>query len=327
MDNNQPLPSQEVPTTTTQAVYDKIPDDMSRHHRLSKRNKRLGIVALVLLCVLGVLLMVKQFGKSPVSLFEPTYQLDQPVAKVGEETLYFADVVATAKADNYAVFGKEDRAKYINSSSNLIMAYFNKTIDDSILLQEGKVAHLVEDFPKDIFNLYKKNHVKRQKIVTDIIKAANRNIESINVDVITLYYTNNTSSPSAKTAMDGYRSQIAADTLTFTQVGQKIASDSSLVAMAQLNKNAYVSYKDLSRNQILFKNQTIQNQLFSQRVNTVSPVIAMVTSFRNPLTGTYETRTVGYTFFRVLTHKPGNTQNFAEWLSSIRQKYSIERKI
>lgn len=317
-----PSPSNAVPQQNQPAQ----PDDMS-NHRIHRHRKVLGIsIGTLLLFAIILSALVVTFGKRPINVFERQYAGDAVAAKVGEETLYYADVAAKSKADDYAVFSKEDRTKYINSSSNIVRAYLEKTIEDSVLLQEGKVLNILTDLSSDVFNNKKKDYKKRQQLVSDVIKGVNRNMEMVDVDVLTLYYTNDTSSSSAKKAMDDFRLQIANGTLTFAKAGENIASDTALVTMSQLNKNSYVGYKDLSRNKILFKNQTLQNQLFTQRVNTISPVTPLLHTARNPITGSYESKTIGYIFFRPIKHIQGDPRSYTNWLADVKSKYSIERK-
>lgn len=307
---------------TTQPTAPSV--DNAQKQKQSKK-KAVGIALVILLIIIIPLVLFltrSQIIQMPFS--QPTNQADQVIAKVGAETLYYKDVAEIARADNYSYIAKNEVEKYKNDSKVLVNMYLPKTIDESVLLQEGKTQNLIEDLPKDVFNTKTKNYAKRKELVAKIRQEVDKNIKKIDVETLNIYYSNPTSSASAKQAMEQYRVQIASGTLTFQQVGEKIASNKALTQLSPYNKEPYALYKNVVFNQRIYGEPKLNDTLFTQKPGTLSPTTELI-SVRRIRNGTFEQLPVGYTLFRVISTTGSYTQGFDGWLASIKQKYTIKQ--
>lgn len=273
----------------------------------------LGLVILLLLSFL----IYRYLSHKPSSL--PL--TEQLVAKVGQESLYYKDLLAFANADHFSMLSKEDLQNPEGSPSALIQFYLDSLINQSVILQEGqKEKKLTLD--KNFFNSEPKDYQQRLNYLSQVKKSFDSQVETVDLEAIVLYTDGapglvSTRMQQVKTRLDSGQ--------TMENVAKTLSVDPQLVTLNNMNKKPYRKLTAINQDQFPFGDKQLIDKVFSSQPNTLSAVMPINTMIRNYPKVEFTNKQTAFIIFKVLDHHQASYHSFNDWLAQIRKQYSVER--
>lgn len=278
----------------------------------------LGVLGL--LGVLGVFYFFNINKPTPIQP-EPTSKTTSAVAKVGEEELFQSDL------DYYLTIYFAGQGQTAKDKA------LQKAIDDSIILQEGLKSGFIS-LNQAVFNSSYKNMASRSALIeTAGKKIEQKNIKTISGEIVSMWFNNANSYPppsigiekakqTAKQKVDAIYQDLKPGKITMPQAAQRIRSDSSqgLIDPSYLG-NAYSKFTNLTRDQKLFADQSIDDAVWDMSKNELSPVL-LAKDLDNKNNQLFE---AFYTIIKVTNTSSGNLVGLEELIRGLRSQYEIIR--
>lgn len=206
-----------------------------------------------------------------IEIFTP----NQKIARIGEETIYGADLNRIINAK----YPKDTIAKA--PPEEIKKRSLDDTAEESILLQEEKKLGNI-DLVSPVFDSENKNFILRNKLVGDIKTKRIAAEEKISGAFISIWYHNvrlpsitlTQSQELAMTKISRIYDSLKSGKITFEAAGRQIKNDT---ALSKIDKNyrgnAYYEFSDKSPSEEVFVYPDLQNILWSLDSGEMSAVI------------------------------------------------------
>lgn len=242
------------------------------------------------------------------------------IYKAGVETLYYQDALQAAKEDNFATFGKNPLEADKNDKQSIINRYGQAALEQSLILQEGLAENLIK-LDSKVFNSRNKDYQTRKELSQQVVKTIRQKLEKFTVQTLTIYFEKETDAAKAKAVMEDFRSQIISGKTSIIVAAGKIKKDQTLTSLSSLNKDPFKQFVNVSPGSVIFAYPLADDLIFQQKNGSLSPLIELNPSIRNPKTGKFEKRKTGYTLSVITSHTEGIKLSFNQWLNSLKDKY------
>lgn len=240
---------------------------------------------------------------------------DDPIAKIGEETIYMKDF-------NY------ENSKYPaapgTDANNLVL---QRLIEDSIILQAAQKEKLIT-LNQTTFNSLNKDYTKRSQLLEKTKKDLQTQVNSLSGVVVAIWFLNDYVGPlgyekAKQIAFDKItklNQDVKSKKITIFQAAKAIQDDSSLAELDKVYKtNALYSFKISPGEQATWSKE-MNDKLWTLNIGEVSDVYAQPSVDK----ATGKTVDSLYSFGQILDKKTtGKEISFTEWLEKNKENYEI----
>jgi len=246
---------------------------------------------------------------------------DQKVAQVGEETIYFSDLMAEASYFPLALLSDKDL-------NTLKEKFLYKIIKDSIVLHEAEKSGVLslDQLNKDVFNSPDKDYLKRTALVQDAKeKIFSKDIEAISGEKLNIFFYNvepaeiglEAGERLAKEKLEGLVLRIKSGEITFKKAGEILQNDTSLVQLDKVwSINVYSEFKNFTRDMKIDGDAMANETSWSLKEGEMSQIL-LLKSF---IDGTsYDSH---YSVIKISKRTEGS-ENFEDWFNKKIEIYAI----
>lgn len=242
---------------------------------------------------------------------------NDPIAKVGSETLYKKDL-------DYQI------TTYPGApGQNQEIIAFERLVEESIILQGGQKNNLVNLDPS-VFNSLSKDYAKRSSLRNQVKLSIEKGSNTLTAGVVSVWFLNNKVGPlgyeqSRKIANEKINqvyNQVKNGSLTIKQAGERIAADSSLSQIDPSYKsNAYFAFTATKDENPTFSKE-LNDEVWQLPAKSVTPIFTVQSEDwdkNRQMVDAY------FSFAQVIEKKPnGKFISFESWLKDQKQTYEVQ---
>ena len=262
------------------------------------------------------------FPKQAPTIASPSALLskkpDDPIMKVGEETIFQRDLETELSA----------QPENTRNLDGTIISTLQKMASDSAVLQAGKTENLVM-LDDTSFNSTMKDYSKRLQLVRDVKKQVSEKADGVSGSLISIWFNNNYNlgkngvdkrKQIALEKMTKLREDIVNGSMTIEEAGEDIKNDPALKEVdLAYQVNAFTAFNS-SKQPTVFFDQDINNSLLQLKPGEVSGVLL---GFDKHADGKkYEAVYVVGQVKEVIS--TGQVKSFEKWLSNQIQSYETK---